>query len=162
MDKRSLIERLENSRNDFLDLLDEINEEDLELPGISGEWSIKDTLCHLTMWEAQMVTHLFQTQQGGNPRTVLNEGSPDDVVNARFYDACKGRALDLVLADFYAVRTQTIRRVEAFAEKDLANATRYAWTGGHPLSDYIIWAVVEHEEEHAAQIRTWAAARKPN
>ena len=36
-------------------------------PGVVGQWSLKDILVHLTLWEAELVTLLFQARQGQKP-----------------------------------------------------------------------------------------------
>jgi hypothetical protein len=166
MDKNQLLEALENGREQFLDLIEGLSEEELQQPDVVGDWSIKDILAHLSRWEGELVKLLWQARNGQRPTTMqlreLNPVSQESVdeSNARWYAESRERPLELILADFHAVRNQTERRVEAFSEHDLSDPGRFAWLGGRPLWEWIKGDSFGHEAEHAAQIRAWLEGRK--
>jgi hypothetical protein len=151
--KTTLLEKLEQSRADFLELLEPLTETELVAPLLPGEWSVKDVLVHLMLWEAELIKLLFQTQQGRVPHTILNSQESDEQVNARWYVQHKDRSLEQALKDFDLIRDQTIRRVEAFADRDLSDPRRYQWLQGKPLWQWIVESTIEHEEEHAPDLR---------
>lgn len=157
MNKNDLLEKLAQSRADFLELLEPFSEEDLLAPSLPNGWSIKDVLVHLLLWEAELIKLLFQALQGRIPQTALISNEPDEVVNARWYAAHKDRELEQALKDFDLIRDQTIRRVEAFSDTDLTNPRRFRWSDNKPLWQWIVSSTIEHEEEHTPEIRTLAA-----
>ena len=157
MDKTELLESLEDSRQEMLEMLEDLPDELLLQPGVTGQWSIKDILAHLSYWEGQIVTLLFQVQRGvSKPTTVhfSDETSVDDV-NQRWYESSKDRSLEMIWQDWVGVRKQTIRRVTEFSDNDLNNPQRFSWLDGAPLYQWILNDTIEHEEEHADQIREW-------
>ncbi len=160
MDKTELLEALEGNRQEMIEMLEDLPDETLLQPGVVGEWSIKDILAHLTYWEGQAVTLLFQAQRGMAQPTTVHFGKESvDEVNRRWYEAGKERPLDRVWEDWVGVRKQLIRRVTDLTDKDLNDPQRFPWLEGQPLSQWILNDSVEHEEEHADQIREWLDRR---
>ncbi len=155
MTKEELLDILDKSREEFMDSIDELSDETLEQPGVVGEWSIKDLMVHLSLWEAELIKLLWQARQGQKPTTIHFMPATDDEINARWYEETRERPLDRVLDDFEAVRRQTIRRVGSFSEKDLNDTQRYPWQKGVPLWKWIANDSFEHEKEHLEQIKTW-------
>ena len=47
MNKNDILVQLEESREKFLDTLDGLPVDQWNIPGVEGEWSIKDILSHL-------------------------------------------------------------------------------------------------------------------
>ena len=160
MNKNELLKALENEREQFLDLIDDLSEDEMLEPGVTGEWSIKDILSHLTRWEAELVKLLWQASRGQEPSGVYFSSEGIDQTNARWQAELSGRPLEDVLEDFHAVRMQTIRRVEAFKDADLTDPKRYSWLGDRPLWDWIEGDSFGHEAEHAVEIRAWLEKRK--
>ena len=160
MEKDELIEALEDSREELMDLLDGLSDETLLTAGVVGEWSIKDILAHLAFWEGQMVTLLFQAQRGMEKPSTVHFGKESvDAINARWYEQAQTRELAMVLNDFIGVRKQTIRRVKELSSSDLNDPKRYPWMNGVPLVELILSDTLEHEEEHADQIGEWLDQR---
>lgn len=159
MNKNKIINTLEQSREDFLDLVEGIPDQDMLEP-VFDNWSVKDILAHLTMWEAELIKLLFQAQQGRKPTTVHFTEESVDERNAKWYRQNKDRPLDRILDDFHGVRNQTIRRVESFSERDLTDPNRYPWLDNMPLWRWIADDSFEHEAEHVAQMRAWREKRQ--
>jgi hypothetical protein len=159
MNKNDLIEKIAQSRADFMELLEPFSEEELVVPSLTNGWSIKDMLVHLMLWEAELIKLLFQAQQGRVPQTALLSNESDDIINARWHAQHKARDLEQALKDFDTIRDQTIRRVEEFSETDLTNPLRFRWLDGKPLWQWIVASTTEHEEEHSPDLRALAKNR---
>jgi hypothetical protein len=159
MDKDAVLDALEDEREKFMDAIDGLSEEQMMEPGVSGDWSVKDIIYHLSMWEAELVRLLWQAGHGDIPSTAQLSKNPVDVTNANWYTQSKDRPLERVLDDFAAVRKQTVRRVDALPDQDLEDPARYAWLKNRPLWDWIAGDSFEHENEHAEQIRQWRAQK---
>lgn len=160
MDKTELLDELEDGRVELAELLEDLPDTALLEPGVVGDWSIKDTLAHLTFWEGQLVTLLFQAQRGvDKPSTVHFGKETTDEVNQRIYEASKERPLERIWADWEGVRRQTIRRVSEMSEQDLNDPRRYAWLEDQPLYEWVLNDSCGHEAGHADQIRVWLEKR---
>lgn len=163
MDKTELLEALEDGRQEMIDLIEGLPDEVLIEPGVVGDWSIKDILAHLTFWEGQIVTLLFQAKSGMPKPTTAHFGKESvDEINKRWYEAGKERVLDIVWQDWTGVRKQTIRRVSEFSDKDLNDPQSFPWLQGVPLHQWILNDSAEHEDEHAGQISDWLEQRDTN
>lgn len=156
MDKTELLEALEDGHQELVEMLQNLPDAVLLQSGVIGEWSIKDILAHLTYWEGQIVTLLFQAQRGvDKPTTAHFSKETVDELNQRWFLSGKERPLDLIWQDWEGVRKQTIRRVTDFTQNDLNDARRYPWLKGKPLYEWIIGDTIDHEDEHGDQIREW-------
>jgi hypothetical protein len=159
MNKSAVLSALEESRERFLDAIEGLSEEALETPGVSGDWSVKDLLIHLTRWEAELVKLLWQARNQRTPTTVHFSRQEVDTINELWYHQFRQRWLGLVLDDFHGVRNQTVRRVEELPEQAFADLEYYPWLGGQPLWKWIAEDSFSHESEHEAQVRAWRAAK---
>lgn len=159
MKKAELIAALSRGRAEFLGEIKGLSQEDLLIPGVVGEWSLKDILVHLTRWEAELVKLLWQAKQGQKPTTVHFSQESVDEVNERWFLQSTSRPFDVVWDDFTTVREQTIRRVEAFGEQELNDPQYYPWLDGTPLWKWVATDSYEHEIEHLEDIRAWKGSK---
>ncbi len=155
MTQDEILDKLEDEREKFLEAIDGLSDEEFEEGGVTGEWSVKDILDHLTRWEAEMVKLLWQVSQGQRPTTLHLTQKSVDETNKTWEEQGRQRPLEQVLDDWSAVRKQTSRRVLSFSDKDLNDPKRYAWSGERPLWEWIAGDSFEHEAEHADEIRAW-------
>lgn len=155
MNKSDLLTRLEESREAFLDILEGLPQDQWIIPGVVGEWSIKDILAHLSRWEAELIKLLWQARQGQRPTTLHFTQLDVDETNRLWFLDSRIRSLERVLEDFHAVRNQTILRVEEFSDKELTDLKSFPWLGSNALWQWIASDSFEHEEEHGAQIKAW-------
>ena len=155
MKRKELLQKLSSTRMKMLATLEKIPEEQLLVPGVIGDWSIKDLLTHLTMWEAELVTMLWQIERGRKPSTAHFGPKSVDQLNDEWHQSTKDREYALVFSDYSGVRKQTERRVMAFSDEDLTNPKLFSWLKGKPLWNWIANDSFEHEEEHHAEITAW-------
>ena len=155
MNKENIINELTKSRENILEGIQDLSDQEMGTPGVIDDWSVKDVLVHLTRWEAELVKLLWQAKQGITPSTAhFGQESVDDI-NTRWHAESRSRPLESVLNDFLGVRNQTIRRVEVLTEKALIDPSNFPWLEGEPLWKWIAGDSFEHEAEHKAQILTW-------
>jgi uncharacterized damage-inducible protein DinB len=144
------------SRRELLGAIAGLSDEELLTPGVVGEWSVRDVLQHVSLWEAEAVKLLVHLQQRRKPTGDRWSGNLDlDSLNARWHAETKERPLAAVRADFDAVRQQTIRRLNDLSDADLANPRLLPWLKGRPAWQYVFEDTAEHEQEHAEQINEW-------
>jgi len=159
MTKQEIRSALETSRAALLDGIDGLSPEQLLKPKAVGEWSVRDILQHLSLWEAELVRLLVHVDQG---RRAVGESfvpHPDfDSLNARWHAETQDRPLERVLEDFHGVRRQTLRWVDELSEDDLRRIRREAWLHNQPLARWIAEYSYEHEAEHLQAVRAWRQA----
>ena len=153
MTKRELLLAIQQERAAFEAALAGLTPEQMTAPGVMGEWSVKDLLGHVALWESRLVTILYSVERGVAPKTL---GSSEvDRVNAESYAEQRERPLGRVLADFHAVHVQLLKRLDALADRDLSDSKRFPWMEGEPLEKLVAGDTFEHYAEHRPAIETW-------
>src|SRR5256884_3690803 len=72
------MQRLEQAWVDFQESYAGLPEADLMRPGVTGSWSVRDIIAHVTWWEEEALTHLPLVLAGGRPpRHFLAHGGHD-------------------------------------------------------------------------------------
>jgi hypothetical protein len=159
VDKQEITTALKDVRKEFLQAIEGLSEESMQQPGVIANWSIKDVIAHIALWESEMVKLLWEAKMGATPSTVHFKKPFDqlsvDSLNEQWYQENKDRPLDRILADFEGVRKQSLRRVEAFSNEDLTDPRRYHWLKDSPLWKWIASDSFEHENEHLGEITAW-------
>jgi hypothetical protein len=156
MSKQEIRSALEASRAALLDALDGLTPEHLLQPRAVGEWSVRDVLQHLSLWEAELVRLLLHVEQGRQAVGGSFVPNPDfDAINALWHAETKDRPLERVLEDFHGVRRQTLRWLGDFSDEDLTRIRREAWLHNQSLARWIAEYSYEHEQEHTLAIRAW-------
>ena len=153
MNKSQLLEALEIGREEFLGLIEDLDEEATTRYTNQDGWTVKDILSHLTRWEAELVKLLWQVRQGVRPTTAHFSGEEVNDINARWLQEDRARPLDRILDDFHGVRNQTMRRVETLNDDLLQDDQRFAWLKGRALWEWIASDSFEHEKEHIPQVQ---------
>jgi uncharacterized protein (TIGR03083 family) len=133
-------------------LIDGVDEAQLTEPGVTGVWSIKDLVAHITWFEREMVGILQARALIGSDLWQL----PADQRNARIFEENRDRPLHEVLAEAERVHQQLLEGLEAIAEDDLVDPHRFP---GMP-DDWQPWKVIaensnEHYRDHGRDLRTW-------
>jgi uncharacterized protein (TIGR03083 family) len=154
MTKRELMEAIQKERVAFEAAWAGLTPEQMTAPGVMGEWSVKDILGHVAMWESRLVTILYSIERGVAPK-MLHGQAEVDKVNAESFIEQRERPLDRVLADFHAVHAQLIKRLDLLKERDLSAPKRFEWMEGEPLEKLVAGDTFEHYAEHRPAIETW-------
>ncbi|OGO34389.1 MAG: hypothetical protein A2Z16_05315 [Chloroflexi bacterium RBG_16_54_18] len=67
MKKLQLVQKLEASWYAFEQAYAGLSPEQMLLPGVTGDWSIKEILVHVSIWEAESLKHLPDILEGRRP-----------------------------------------------------------------------------------------------
>lgn len=152
MTKAELVRTLTDARRQLDAALTGLTEPQLTQPGAVDDWSVKDTLTHVTAWTAELVTGLAKLKRGVRGVRLNYTDAETEALNAKIYRENKNRPLDRVLADYHGVHKQLLRQIEALSDKDIVNPSPW---GKQPQGEWIIDWVAGHEREHAEQIAAW-------
>jgi uncharacterized protein (TIGR03083 family) len=154
MTRRELLDAIQKERAVFEAAFAGLTSEQLTTPGVMGEWSVKDILGHVAMWESRLVTILYSVEHGVAPK-MLHGQAEVDKVNAESYTEQRERPLDRVLADFHAVHVQLLKRLDTLKKRDLSDSRRFEWMEGEPLEKLVAGDTFEHYAEHRSAIEAW-------
>ncbi len=152
-----LLVMAEAERIYFANVLAQVDEARLEEPGITGDWSVKDVVVHITAWEGLMAQWLAEAVRGVTPDRPRSDADIDRM-NAEIFAAGRAKSPADVLADFQAGAEKMVTAVRAVPEADLFDPNRFAWRNGTPLWHLIGGNTFWHYPEHADAILAWLKA----
>lgn len=127
------------------------------LPGVDGEWSVKDALAHISAWERWMISWTISLLQGEKPDTP----EPWDVerINAGTFARVKDTPLADVLEEFRQSYWDSLALAETLSEQQLQTVYSETWPMG-PLWTGIAANTNWHYKEHRLDIQKWLETRK--
>ena len=90
-----------------------LSDAQLMKPGVTGDWSVRDILAHVTTWEEEALTHLPLILEGGTPERYSVRYGGIDAFNARMTE----QKADLSLAAVRRQLDETHRRLVDFVRR---------------------------------------------
>jgi hypothetical protein len=158
--KQQLLDRIRLERAGWEALLAEIGADRMEVPGVTGDWTMKDTIAHLTTWWRREIARMEAARRGERPPDHPPQ-SEVAVINQWVYLTNRDRPLADVLRDAQAAWQQLEAAAQALPEDMLFDRTRFAWMDGRALGVGIFDDFVNHlHEEHEPLIRKWLGRLK--
>src|SRR5437867_8761888 len=97
MRHRGLLKRLDQAWAAFQQSYAGLSEVELLEPGVTGAWSVRDIIAHVTWWEEEALTHLPLILAGGRPPRYSVKYGGIDAFNAEMTKRTKGLFLAEVL-----------------------------------------------------------------
>jgi hypothetical protein len=137
--KAEIYETIAFERAKLIDVLDQLTDEQMELPGACGDWSVKDILSHLVDWEQRGLRWYRAGLRGEVPKT------PDEnynwrqlpALNLAIYQRYKDLSLGEVRQKFKASFEEMIAALDGMTQEELFTPKAYEWTGNGLLRDYV-------------------------
>ena len=118
-------------------LLGQLSAEQMQRPGYSETWSVKDLLGHLGAWWAETSHALERMRMGTYERRDLDI----DALNDQFFEACKDVDLDTIRAELFASRNRALEELSRLPDLT-ADAERWFVESG-----------TAHYAEHLPELR---------
>lgn len=122
----------------------------LEEPGVTGSWSVKDIIAHVTVWEEEALTHLPVVLAGRRPPRYSVTYGGINAFNAKMTERNRSLTLVEVLRRRDATHRRLVDLVGRAPEAECAGDTRFRRR--LRLDTYGHYAV------HARAITRWRAA----
>lgn len=125
MKKQQLLNKLEQAWTSFKESYAGLTAEQLMEPGVTGDWSVKDILAHVSRWEEESLKHLPHILQGRRPPrySVLYGGI--DAFNAQMTQQKRGLALSEVLDQLDEIHRRLIEYIQSVPEEQFTSETRF-------------------------------------
>ncbi len=105
-----LLTRLDTAWTAFKESYASLTETQLLEPGVTGDWSARDIIAHVTTWEEEALKHLPLIIAGGRPPRYSTAYGGIDAFNAQTTE----RKRDLSLADVRRQQEEIHRRLVDF------------------------------------------------
>lgn len=147
MTKQQLLDRLENAWADLQASFAGLSEAQMTEPGVTGEWSVKDILAHVTTWEEEALRMLPLILDGQTPPRYADLYGGLNAFNAQMSAQKRDLPLAEVLAQLDATHRRLIEVVQRAPDDQITRETRFRRR--LRLDTY------SHYPEHARAIRAW-------
>lgn len=150
--KSELLHRLQAEYLQWEALLDEIGPARMDQPGVNGEWSMKDIVAHLTVWNHWLVARM-QVAQHGEPEPPPPWPShlkSEDEINAWIYESNCGRTMRAVLDESHQGIQQLLTVIEGLPDDVRIDYIEPKF--------HLVWMGDERfHDDHEPHVRAWLA-----
>ena len=147
MKKAQLLDKLEQAWRSFNDSYAGLSEAQMAVPGVMGEWSVKDILAHVSVWEQEALKYLPLILEGGKPPRYADLYGGIDAFNAQMAAGARGRSLSEILKQLDDTHSRLVEYVEGVPGEQFTQETRFRRR--LRLDTY------SHYPIHARAIREW-------
>jgi hypothetical protein len=146
-----LLKRLDTAWAAFKESYAGLPDARLTEPGVMGDWSVKDTLAHVTTWEEEALKHLPLIIQGSRPPRYSVKYGGIDAFNAQMTEQKRGLSLPDVRRQLDETHRRLVDFIRSAPEDQLTRETRFRRR--LRLDTY------GHYPKHAEAIREWREQR---
>ncbi len=125
MKKEKVFHRLEAAWLAFTGSYSGLSRGQLTVPGVSGEWSVKEIISHVSWWEEEAIKHIPMILEGRRPQrySVLYGGI--DAFNSKMAEQKRSLSLARVLKDQEETHRRLIEYLHTVPENQFATETRF-------------------------------------
>ena len=120
-------------------LLDSIPEKKWTLPGVMGDWSIKDILAHLYEWQRMFFIWYEAGLRGEMPQTPAEgfKWNQLPALNQKIYQEYRNIPLLDVQNIIHTSHQKVMQLIGSLSETQLFSPGPYSWTKSSTLESYI-------------------------
>ena len=147
MTRQQLLKQLDQAWTTFKESYADLSDAQMMEPGVTGHWSVKDILAHVTWWEEEALKHLPLILKGGRPPRYSIQYGGIDAFNAQMTEQKRGLSLSDVLRQLEETHHRLIAYVHSAPEEQFTRETRFRRR--LRLDTY------SHYPKHAKAIREW-------
>ena len=158
MKKSELLNWLQEEYQQWEAFLNQIGPARMDQPGVTGHWSIKDIVAHLTGWQPRLIARLQAAQRSEPepPPPWPAHLQTEDEINAWIYESNRGRSLREVLDETHQVYQQLLAVIEGLPDEVLIEPEwRLVWLDDKrfPAGEFF-----DHfRDDHEPDMRAWLA-----
>lgn len=160
MSKEKLLTEIQREREQLESTLAQISHQQMVTPGVVDDWTVKDLLAHITVWEQRMIRWLADSVNDIQPQMLPPGMTWDDLDewNEQTYQEHRQQSLEEVLAEFAESFPQAVSAVQDISEVDLVDPDRFSWREGRPLWVMVAANTYWHYKEHNESLEAWLDA----
>jgi hypothetical protein len=139
--------RLEKAWSDFQQSYAGLSDSQMMTSGVTGDWSVRDILAHVTTGEQEALKHLPTILNGGRPPRYSVTHGGINRFNRRMTEQKRGLTLREVRRDVEEIHQRLIRFIDSVPEAQFCSET--------PFRRRLRLDTYGHYLQHAAAIRSW-------
>jgi hypothetical protein len=151
LDRSQLLKRLDRAWEALKASYVGLSDSELLEPGVTGTWSVRDIIAHVTWWEEEALTHLPLILAGRRPPRYSVTYGGIDAFNAQMTEQKRNLSLSEVLRQRDETHRRLIDFIQSAPEDQIARETRFRRR--LRLDTY------SHYPKHAEAIRKWREQR---
>lgn len=151
---QKLLDRIEKAWQNFLESYAGLPESEIMKPGVTGQWSVRDIIAHVTTWEEETLKHLPEIIRGGRIVRYSIQYGGIDAFNALMTARKQEFPFSEVICQQERIHKQLLQYLETVPEEYLDSKSRFR----HRLR----MDTYSHYPKHAAAIRRWRAGSANN
>jgi len=154
--KSALLKTLEFERAELEALIDRVPLERQDMPGVIGDWSVKDLIAQFLLWEQWVLDRCSQLMKVR--QVIANERDTrcTNEMNRLHFERYRPLPLDQVRNEERRVFAALIDLIQAFDEDALFASGRYEFASGGALADEIANETVRHYQVHRETLTSFA------
>jgi len=151
MYKPEVLEHLAEARTELLSAIEGLSDTEMTTLPVAGVWTIKDILAHIGGWAAWDLAGIRLILVGERPDFSAIQDV--DTFNAQLVAERSDWSLDQILAEMRDTQAALQELLAGMPDEDLFRSGRFQGPYWDNLAEWlqVAW---EHEQEHAAQMRS--------
>jgi hypothetical protein len=154
MNRQQLLKQLDKAWTAFKESYAGLPDPQLTEPGVTGHWSVKDLIAHVTWWEEEALKYLPLILKGSRPPRYSIRYGGIDAFNAQMTEQRRGLSLSDVLRQQEETHRRLLDYVQSAPEAQFTRETRFRRR--LRLDTY------SHYPKHAKAIRAWRERHSPS
>jgi hypothetical protein len=125
MDRQQLLNRLDKAWTAFKQSYAGLSDAQMQEPGVTGDWSVKEIIAHVSVWEEEALKHLPHILEGVRPPRYSVTYGGIDAFNALMMEQKRTLSLAEVLAQQDNTHRRLIHYVQSAPEEQFTRETRF-------------------------------------
>jgi DinB superfamily len=147
MDRQKLLKQLDRAWTVFKESYAGLSDSQLTDAGVTGKWSVKDIIAHVTWWEEETLKHLPLIVEGGRPPRYSVKYGGIDAFNALMTEQKRNLSLSDVLRQQDETHHRLIVYLQSLPEEYFVTETR--------VRRRLRLDTYNHYPKHAKAIKAW-------
>jgi hypothetical protein len=125
MDRQQLLKQLDKAWTAIKETYAGLSDSQMTEPGVTGDWSVKDIIAHVTWWEEEALKHLPLIIKGGRPPRYSVKYGGIDAFNAQMTEQKQELPLSDVLRQMDETHSRLIAYIQSVPEEQFTRETRF-------------------------------------
>jgi hypothetical protein len=125
MNRSQLLQRLDQAWQAFRASYAGLSDAQLVEPGVTGDWSVKDLIAHVTWWEEEALTHLPEILGGIRPPRYSTQYGGIDAFNAQMAELKRHLSLAEVLRQMEDTHLRLVVYLREVPEEHFVQESRF-------------------------------------
>jgi hypothetical protein len=158
---RELVELLNDGNHELMVLIKDLDDTQMDTPGVQNIRSIKDILAHLTYWNDHGIEWIKSVYKGKTPVMPVNGINLSDIrdelaeINAEVHQRNRERPVEEVLNEYMKTFELVIEHVEKLEKRHLDMVLDYPWAREPVTGQTVVMWRYWHQQGHTKHIKTW-------